>query len=172
MLIKPIEEYSSWHVIYTYSGFEKKVNNVLLKNKFNTYLPLQKVARQWSDRKKIVEVPLFPNYIFVQTSAKRRFDILNIQGISHYVAFNKRPVCVSDEEIGAIRTIMIEPEVAVEKYIDEGHLVRLTEGPFIGLKGIVFEKKGKKRIGIKIESINQILSIEVCESSIEKILIN
>jgi transcriptional antiterminator RfaH len=162
------DQYQYWYVMYTYPGFEKKIQKSLLQKKMTCFLPLYNLVRQWSDRKKVIEVPLFPNYIFVLANQKNRFEILNIYGISRFVTYNGKPVVVSEKEIDTIQKTMVTPGVMLEDYL-EGDLVLIINGPLIGLEGVVFEKKGKKRIGVKIESINQYLSIEVCSTDVKKV---
>ena len=70
-----------WNVLYTTPRAEKKVYNRLVEMDIETYLPLYKTIRQWSDRKKKVEVPLFNSYIFVRSSEKQRFEILSVYGV-------------------------------------------------------------------------------------------
>lgn len=156
-----------WYVVYTYPNFEKKVHTHMVQKNITCFLPFQKVTRQWSDRKKIIEVPLFPNYIFVYTTSDERFKILDIVGVSRYIMYNNGPATISDKEITMIKEMLMEPSVEAEKYL-EGDIVEIIEGPFSGLKGIIFERKGKKRLGIKIKSINQSFSAEFNISSIER----
>lgn len=156
-----------WYVVYTYPNFEKKVRNHMVQKNIACFLPLQKVTRQWSDRKKIIEVPLFPNYIFVYIPNDERFKILGIVGVSRYIMYNNGPAIISDKEITIIKEMLMEPSVQVEKYL-EGDIVEIIEGPFSGLKGTVFERKGKKRLGIKIKSLDQSLSAEFDISSIKR----
>ncbi len=157
-----------WYVIYTYPCFEKKIESSLLKKNITCFLPLKRNIRQWSDRKKVVHSPLFPNYLFVHTTPAQRFDLLSIYGVSKFITFNGKPVFVSDNEINTIRKIS-NSELIIERFVEKGDIVQIVDGPFTGLEGVVFERKGKTRIGVKIESINQFLSIEVCQSYLRSI---
>jgi transcriptional antiterminator RfaH len=157
-----------WYVVYTFPNSEKKVHTYLIQKDMTCFLPLQKVTRQWSDRKKIVEIPLFPNYIFVYTTSHERFKVLDIAGVSRYITYNGSPATISETEIIMIKRLMVKSEIVVEKYL-EGDTVEIVNGPFNGLTGVVFQRKGKTRFGINITSINQSLSVELDISSIEKI---
>lgn len=165
MYVAPV---SKWYVVYTYPSFEKKVQHVLLRRNILCFLPLQKVLRQWSDRKKIMEVPLFPNYIFVHVMSRERFEVLDVPGVSRYVTYNGMPATISEQEIMKIKKLMADPGVTVEQYL-EGDMVKIMDGPFEGLTGVVFERKGKSRFGVKIEAINQSLSVEFNTAAITKI---
>lgn len=158
-----------WYVVYTFPNSEKKVHTNLVQKEMISFLPLQKVTRQWSDRKKIVEIPLFPNYIFVYTTNQEKFKILDIVGVSRYITYNGSPATISEKEIITIKKLMVNSEVIVEKYL-EGDTVKIMDGPFDGLTGVVFERKGKTRFGVKLASINQSLSVELDISSIKKIV--
>lgn len=157
-----------WYVVYTFPNSEKKVHTCLVQKDMTSFLPLQKVTRQWSDRKKIVEIPLFPNYIFVYTTSHEKFKVLDIDGVSRYITYNGSPATISEKDITTIKRLIGNSEVVVEKYL-EGDTVKIVDGPFIGLSGVVFERKGKTRFGIKIASINQSISVELDISSIKKI---
>jgi transcriptional antiterminator RfaH len=158
----------NWYVIYTYPNFEKKIQQSLLKKNIMCFLPLQKMMRQWSDRKKVIEVPLFPNYVFVYISNLERFRVLDILGVSRYISYNGSPAIISDDAISKIKKMMHGPDIVIENYL-EGDLIKIIDGPFTGLTGIVFERKGKKRFGIRIEAINQCLSVELNATSIKKL---
>lgn len=132
------------------------------------FLPVQTVTRNWSDRKKIVEIPLFPNYVFVYADTKTKYQVLNVYGVSRYVSSNGVPVTISENEIDVIKKLMVVPGMAVEQRIEAGDLVEITDGVFDGLKGIVFKKSSKSRFGVKIPGINQFLTIEIDMAFIRK----
>jgi transcriptional antiterminator RfaH len=157
-----------WYVVYTHPNFEKKVYNSLQQRDIISFLPFRKITRQWSDRKKTMEVPLFPNYLFVYTTIHDRFKVLEVPGAARYISFDGTPVTITDNEISMIKKMMTEPDVMIESYL-EGDSVKITDGPFTGLTGIVFERKGRTRFGVKLNAINQSLSVEFNRSSIAKI---
>ncbi|MBB5622481.1 transcription elongation factor/antiterminator RfaH [Pedobacter cryoconitis] len=169
MINHQITSPNKWYVVYTYPQLEKNIERALSRANITCFLPVQKVTKQWSDRKKTVEVALFPNYIFVKTTPQERFDILNFYGVSHYVCCSKQPVVVSDSDIDIIRKLNVEPDLTVERSIQMGETVDIIDGPFEGFKGVVFERKGRKRFGIKIDTLNQFVSFEVDQSSIRPV---
>jgi len=85
-----------WHVIYTMPRAERKVASSIDEMGIESYLPLYKVTRQWSDRKKKVEVPLFPNYVFVKVSEKGRRVIFNIKEPVKFISIDNKPVVVDE----------------------------------------------------------------------------
>ena len=161
----------NWYVIYTYPNYEKKVLKGSSQKNISCYLPTQKVVRQWSDRRKTIEIPLFPNYVFVYVSRQERFKILDVNGVANYVMHCGNPVIISDEDVDKIRRMAGERDIAVEDKLTEGSLVKIMDGPFTGMEGILFKKKGQDRFGVRIEGINQVLSIDTANLSFTSIAI-
>lgn len=156
-------------MLYTLPNYEKKVNITLQKNKISTFLPLYKSERKWSDRKKIIEVPLFPNYIFIEITPAERFKALDTFGVKCFVNCSGRPVLVRDTEISNIRKLLECTSLDIEAKLVEGDHVRICKGPFKDMMGILYEKKGQTKFGVYIESINQVLSIDVCSSWLKSV---
>jgi transcription antitermination factor NusG len=88
-----------WHALYTKPRHEKKVADQLLDKRIDTYLPLRKILKQWSDRKKWVEEPLFKSYVFIHADAKERQRALYTYGVLKLVQFGDEPARVRDDEI-------------------------------------------------------------------------
>nr|WP_068890794.1 UpxY family transcription antiterminator [Pedobacter panaciterrae] len=160
---------SNWYIVYTFPNLEKKIYNELTKKKIKAYLPLQNVIRQWSDRKKELKVPMFPNYVFINSTERERFSLLKIGGVLKFITFEGKPAMMSEDEILNImkfETMIFE----VESSLVSGDEVIIIDGPFTGLQGKLFIKRGKERLGVHLNSINQSLSIEVCSTSLRKIV--
>ena len=156
-----------WYAAYTFGKFEKKIYTELLKRNVEAYLPLQKVFRQWSDRVKRIEAPLFPNYIFIKTTDFERRDLTFIHGISNFVSFENRPAKISDDDIAAIKKLESE-NIEVESNLVEGTLVKVIRGPLAGLQGRLYSRKGKFRFGVRIDAIKQSLSVEIPAAYLEE----
>src|SRR6478672_10641632 len=90
---------TKWYIIYTFPNLEKRIHAELIRKSIKAYLPLQKVIRKWSDRKKELKIPMFPNYIFINATEKDRGKILNISGILKFISFGGKPAVMSDDEI-------------------------------------------------------------------------
>lgn len=158
----------NWYVVYTYPKKEQKIYTDLVRQKVTTYLPLHKVVRRWSDRLKELMVPLFPNYIFVQIRDNERVGVLRVPGVARFVAFEGRPTVISDEEIDMIRRLENTP-VELESHLINGDRVQIMQGPFAGLKGVLFKKQGKERFGLRLDGLRQALSLDICVSFLKKI---
>ena len=159
-----------WYIAYTYPNYEKKVERLLIQNKINCFLPLQKVERQWSDRIKKIDVPLFPGYIFINSTSHEKYDALNITGVLKFISFGGQPATLSDKDMETIKQISLSNiSITKEHSFDKGDYVKILEGPFVGLTGYLFERKGKSRFGFRLDAIDESISIEICASMIEKI---
>lgn len=159
----------NWYVLVTYPNLEKKAYSNLLKNSFVAFLPLQKIQREWSDRKKTIEVPLFPNYLFININEKDRFGALNIYGVKRYITFSGRPASISESEILNIKRILECSDLFIEPSLVKGDTVKIIGGPFKDMTGVLFKRTGQTRFGIRVESINQMLSIEICNTLVKRI---
>lgn len=159
---------TSWYIVYTYPNLEKRIFTELQKKNVNAYLPMQKKIRNWSDRKKEIRTPLFPNYIFINTTEKERHKFFDINGVVNFISFGGKPAVMSDDEILNIKKFE-ETVFEVELSLIQGDDVMIINGPFTGVRGKLFVKKGKERFGVRLSSINQSLSLEICTSCLRKI---
>ena len=150
------EQSVNWYALYTKSKSEKKVNQRLLDLGFETYLPLRKQLKQWSDRRKLVEIPLINSYIFVRTLQSKLLDIVKVEGVSRYISFSGRPVVVRDVEIDMMKEFLSsnsEIEV-IDGLVQIGKLVKIKKGIFKDYEGKILKLSGN-RIAMEIESIGK-----------------
>ena len=138
----------NWYVIYTRSRFEKKVEESLIKNNVEAYCPKRWVEKQWSDRKKMVEEPLFRSYVFVKMLEHQKYDILNTNGVVKFVHFKGEMAKIREEEIDRIKLILNQydhRQVLVD-HLEANQMVTIGSGAFIDHQGRVLESKGNKII--------------------------
>lgn len=95
-----------WHVITTRKGWEKKAEQLLLAKGFNSYCPLRKVQRKWSDRMKTITAPLFHTYMFVKVTEDQRPAVRLTPGVKNFVHANGRPATVTKRELDALRQML------------------------------------------------------------------
>lgn len=151
-----------WYAIYTRSRYEKRVAVEFNRRKIEHFLPLVSRLHQWKDRKKIVDMPLFPGYVFVRINLQNRFDVLNINGVVRLVGFSAEPSPIPDEQIDNVRRVITRPDlVQPHTCLQKGDRVEIVSGPFAGVQGKLYTFKGKKRVLICIDLIGQAVSIEV-----------
>lgn len=161
-LISENNEPKAWHVLVTKGNHTKKVNSQLLLKNIETYLPLTKRVRQWCDRRREVEMPIFGNYIFVNVNLKERLMALQTDGCARYVCFGHGPAIVREEEIANLKNVfdhVQNPEIV--HYAKEGDLVEIVRGPLRGVCGLVEKYKGKHRILVSVKTINHSIALDV-----------
>ena len=134
------------------------------------YCPLNKVHRQWSDRKKIVLEPLFKGYVFVQIDEAQKWELMNINGIVNYVHWLGKPARIRDSEIDSIRKFLHEfSDVEVqESTIEINKKVRIKQGLLMNYHGILLELNGNKA-KVKIESMGILLSAVFDRKNVEMV---
>jgi transcription antitermination factor NusG len=159
-----------WYAIYTKARNEKKVETQLHDKGYEVFLPVIKRVRQWKDRKKKVEMPLFNSYLFANFEYKQRFELLQTDGIVKIINFNGKPAVVPDWQIESLRTMLEHPEtIQLESYLKLGDLVEVTDGPLRGMCGMVIRRKGGQRLVLTIDGIMQSVSVEVAEYNLKKL---
>ena len=165
------ENKKNWYILYTHPRAEKVVSTDLERKNYEVFLPLIKTLRVWKNRqRKIVEYPLFPNYIFVRTFSSELFNLKKTPKIATYLSNGNKPACISGKEINAIKEILnCETQVFVEASLRQGDEVRIIRGPLAGHEGILIREKGKSRFGIRLKEIRHTVLIEISIAELAKI---
>ncbi|RLC24202.1 MAG: antitermination protein NusG [Deltaproteobacteria bacterium] len=169
---KPRTQYpQSWYAIYTKSRNEKKVYDRLKEAGIEAYLPLQKILKQWSDRKKWVEEPLFRSYLFVHITQEDYYKALSIIGVVKYITFEGKAVPVPEQQIQAIKQFLNNEEdlLLSNESFKIGNKVEIFRGALKGLMGNLVELKGKQKVKIEIESIGQSIVLTIPKSYLKVI---
>lgn len=147
-----------WLAVYTRPRWEKKVNQLLQEKGVESYCPLNKVRRKWSDRVKVVEEPLFKSYVFVKVSENDRAAVRMTSGAINFVYWNGKPAVIKEKEINAIKRFLDEYEnveaMPVELKINQR--VRITNGSMMDQEGKVLDIR-HKTAKIAIDSLGYIL---------------
>ena len=144
-----------WYALYTKPRWEKKVHELLLQKGLQSYCPLNKVRKKWSDRYKMVEEPLFKSYVFVRVTDEERADVRFVDGVVNYVYWLGKPAQVKEIEIERIKRFLNEFEdVEVEQLPEpkQGDKVVITSGVFMDQEGRILSAD-KKRVEVLIESL-------------------
>src|SRR3954467_10099316 len=138
-----------WFAVYTKPRWEKKVGNTLERKGVECWCPLKKTEKQWSDRKKIVEEPLFTSYVFVHILETEKSAVLMTDGIINFVYYVGKPAIIRDEEIEIIKRFLLEKEATVTvqswQSLDENTRIKVNHGVFMDTVGTVM-KTGKKKV--------------------------
>ena len=166
-----VKDNREWFAIYVKSRSEKKVLKLLEDIGIESFLPLIIRVKQWSDRKKKVEEPLFRSYLFVNISLSDYYTVLNVNGVVKFITFEKKPVPVPDNQIIAIKKYLNDTELHSIDYEDfkEGELVRIKSGQMKDLIGRFVKINGKHRIIIDIEAVGQSIPINIARSNVEAV---
>ncbi len=151
----------NWHVFYVKGKHERKVKELLERDGFVCYLPMNTVHRKYSDRIKKLEEPIFKSYIFVLIQYHEIYDVIQTPGVVTYVRFSGKPAIIRQKDIDLIRKLILnktEFQISNRK-VKLGDRVNITSGTFKGYKGIVKQLRGKKRFLVAIESTDFTLEI-------------
>lgn len=152
-----------WYAIYTNPRAEKKVYEQLRKQSIEAYLPLLRQLKQWSDRKKWVEEPLFRSYMFVYVSEKEYLQVLRTYGVVRFITFERKAVVVPETDISLIKRMLLEDvglEV-VETHFEPGDRVEVMAGPMIGMKGELVSVQGEHRVRVSFDLIGQSVLVNI-----------
>jgi transcription antitermination factor NusG len=161
---KASDESLKWYAVYVSSRAEKKVDAELTNKGIASFLPLKRTLRRWSDRKKWVDLPLIPGYCFVRTDYRNYLAVLQTNHVVAFVRFEGKPAIIQDQQIDFLKRMLkqsdYEWEVTQETLVP-GQIVEIIAGPFIGLEAELISLKGKKRLGVRIEQINNTIFIDI-----------
>lgn len=150
----------NWYVVYTKPKWEKKVAEKLNQTGIECYCPIITQIKQWSDRKKKVEVPLFNSYVFVRLSDSNRSSVFQIAGVIRYLFWLGKPAIVKDEEIEIIKKSIssIDTDLLVLPY-KKGDRIKLESGIFSNQDAMVKEISNTHYI-LVLESLGCVLKIK------------
>lgn len=161
-----------WIAIRSKPRSEKIVSIELSKKNIESFLPTVKKRQQWSDRKKWVDFPLFPSYLFAKIELKDSIYILNTRGVSTIVKFGDRVITIDEKVVNSIR-LALEGEYDLHpiKFFTIGDQVSVIDGPMKGAVGIVEtkNKNDENRLIIKIEALQQAVAVHINSEYLEYI---
>lgn len=161
----------NWYPIYTNPRAEKKAFEALEQKGLTVYLPLHKQLRQWSDRKKWVEMPLIPSYLFVQITPSQMADVLMCKGVSRFIYFSGKIASIPEWQIDQLKLLLAnasELEV-VEQVFEPGQQVIVKAGPLQGLRGELVSWQSSQRVLVRIDYITESVLVQVSKGFLEVI---
>ncbi len=151
-----------WYALRTRSRYEKQVCDWLIKRGVERLLPALGRISQWKDRKRVIELPLFPGYCFAKFLWRDRLSVLEIPGVVQIVGSSSSPEPIQDEEIDALKKLMISTlSYDAHPYLQEGLAVQIIRGPLEGVKGILLRKEKQYRLVIAVHLIGQAAAVEI-----------
>lgn len=135
-----------WLVVYTRPRWEKKVDGSLKSEGIRSYCPLKRVINQWSDRKKMVDLPLFSGYVFVWVSEREEYRVRQTLGVLNFIYYMAKPAVIRDSVIEKIERLIAantDCEIVDAREIAPGDRVRIKSGIFHNQEGTVIKARGK-----------------------------
>jgi transcription antitermination factor NusG len=159
-----------WYAIHTRYQNEQAVAKSLLNKGFCVFLPTYNSLHRWSDRKKLVTLPLFPGYLFFADEISRWIQILSTPGVNAIIRIGNVPAEIPNDEVVAIRRV-VESTLCAEPhpFLSSGDLVRIRSGPLEGLEGIVSRKKDALRLVLSIRILGQSAAVEIDGCVVERV---
>lgn len=160
---------SRWLVLCIRPRYERRVEARCLQVEIDCFLPLRKELRQWSDRKKLVDLPLFPGYLFVHATERERIAALEIDGALRYVSFGGKLAEVDPSVISSLHIALSSrvPLALEQDVLTPGQQVRVLTGPLCGMTGELTELRGSHRLLVRVEAIQQAVSVELSLNDIQ-----
>jgi transcription antitermination factor NusG len=164
------EAEDSWFAIQTWPRHEKKVAAELREKGISVYLPMYSEKRQWSDRQRLVELPLFPQYAFVRITPKTeaRIPVLRTPGVTGFVGKRGVGVPVPDREIEGIRTVLVQGVCfSHHSFLNVGKRIRIRGGSLDGVEGILTAINSDATLVVSVELIQRSLAIRIAGFAVE-----
>ncbi len=151
---------TGWYVLYVRSRHEKKVEDLLKENHLESFLPMVTTVRKWSDRRKIIEVPLFPSYVFVKINSSMDFHkALSMNGACTFIKFGNEFARVTEEEILKIKLCIGSDELTdiktSSKLFKVGETRMINSGSLSGIECEVLKVNNTNKIVVRINSLQQ-----------------
>ena len=153
---------SPWFAVQVKHNHEKAVSSLLRRQGLEEFLPLYRSRRRWSDRSKMIELPLFPGYLFCRFNPDSRTPVLRTPGVIRIVGAGGRSIPVDDAELTAIRAVVTSRLNAEPcSFLKQGQVVRIEEGPLAGLEGVVGSWKGSDRLIVSVTLLQRSVAVEL-----------
>ena len=154
-----------WYALQVRPRCERVIASALLSKGYEGFLPLYRQRRRWSDRMKEIELPLFPGYLFCRFDLNNRLPVLVTPGVMHIVGIGRTPHPVDEEEIAALKLIVISGlQAEPRSYLTIGERVRIEIGPLAGVEGILTAIKGTSRLVVSVTLLQRSVLVEIDES--------
>src|SRR6185312_13185531 len=154
MSLKSSTDARKWYPVYTYPRAEKKACQALLTKGIETYLPLHKQLKQWSDRKKWVDEPFIRSYLFVHIDQQQQTEVLMTKGVARFIYFSGKITSMPDRQIEELKLLMASPyELEItEEDLKPGERIIIKAGPLKGLMGEIISYHSQKKLALRLEN--------------------
>lgn len=158
----------NWFASYTNPRHEKRVAEQMEIHNISCFLPLYRAVRRWKDRRKELELVLFPGYVFVRIAVQDRLRVLQLAGAVRFVSFNRHPVSLPEREMESLRNALASGlRAEPHPYLTIGRRVHVRSGPLAGTQGILVRRKEKFRVVLSLDLLMRSVGVEIDESDVE-----
>jgi transcriptional antiterminator RfaH len=166
-----IADVRKWYPVYTQSRAEKKAHEALQKKGIDSYLPLHKQLKQWSDRKKWVYEPLIKSYLFVYITPAQQTEVLMTKGISRFIYFSGRIAAMPERQINELKLLLSSPyELKItEEDLQPGEKIEIKAGALKGITGEMVAYRSQKQLLLRLGEIGYSIIVNVSASLVERI---
>lgn len=160
-----------WFAVYTHSRHEKAIAKHFVQRNLATFLPLYKKVHHWTKQSRVtLELPLFPNYVFVQIAPHQRVSVLAVPGVLGIVGHGHNSSALSDADMESLRTGLERNKLEPHPYLVAGERVRIRAGAMEGMEGILVRKKNELRVVLTLDLIQRSVAAEVNADDVEPVI--
>ncbi|MXV52837.1 UpxY family transcription antiterminator [Pedobacter sp. HMF7647] len=162
-------EEKKWYPVYTNPRAEKRAHELLSAKGIESYLPLRKTLKQWSDRKKWIDEPLIPSYLFVNINAKQHAEVLMTNGVCRFLYFSGKIASMPERQIEALKLLLASEEdiELTDREFEKGEEIIINAGPLKGLKGELISRSSRKKLLIRIDHVGQSVVVQLPAAFVE-----
>ncbi len=158
----------TWYAVFTMSRHEKQIAWHLGQREIESFLPLYKTKHRWKNRCVVdMELPLFPNYVFVRIDPQQRVQVLRVPSVVSIVSAGREPLPVPDHYISGLRNGLLANGIEPHPGLDVGDRVRITAGAMADMVGVLDRQKSGFRVVLRLEMIGRSVAVEVDLADIE-----
>lgn len=158
---------TKWFALKVRERYERAISDAIAGKDIETFLPAYSVRRQWSDRVKKHEVPLFAGYVFCRVEPAERMPILTIPGVHYFVGIGHEPEPIGDSEIESIRALIRSGVAPFPRaYLAEGERVRVEDGPLRGVEGVLLREGNADQLVVSIELLHRSVAVTLDRDSV------
>jgi len=170
MVLRSNTDIIKWYPVYTHPRAEKKACKALTNKGVETYLPLHRQLKQWSDRKKWVEEPFIKSYLFVHIKEHQQTEVLMTKGVSRFIYFSGKIASMPQRQIDSLKLVMASPfELEItEEDLQPGEKVMIKAGPLKGLMGEIISYRSQKQLALRLENLGYSIIIHIAASLIDR----
>jgi transcription antitermination factor NusG len=160
----------NWFAAYTNSHHEKRVAAQFAERQIESFLPLYATRHRWRNGCDMnLDLPLFPNYVFVRVDPWKRVSVLEVPGVVSLVGFGRTLAPLPDFEIEALRSSIGQRKIEPHPYLVIGERVRIKAGPMAGMEGVLVRRKSNFRVVLALDAIMQCVAVEVDADELEPV---